>query len=152
MAKCDLCAGLTLLLAVWLGILGCRREPYAIEVSRRFSVPFELLQPHSLQELTNRFKKYSEPMRCELRLSSQAEYAVLTRYPHSGMGTLEVYCYEKVEPDHWLLRGIQFVYGSESLEVASINTNGVLELAHEGRLLNTFMSAAGGKGGGRIEK
>jgi len=139
MPKRYLCIGLTILLVAWLAGVGCQEQP-AIAKGRRFSVPQDMLQAHSLVELTNRFKHYSEPMQCELKLSPQAEYAVLTRYPSTGVGIFEVYCYERLEQDHWILRGIQFLYHSESMKVESLNTNGILELTQDGRLLSTFMS------------
>lgn len=140
MPKRHLCTRLTLLIAACALTASCR-EQSAILKGRRFSVPQDMLQAHSLRDLTNNFNKYSDGLQCELKPSAESEYALLTRYPRTGVGIFEVYCYEKIGQDHWILRGIQFIYGSQSMKVDATNRNGVLEIGHGGHPLSSFLSS-----------
>jgi hypothetical protein len=137
---------LTLVPITWLLLAlfwsGCRRSGGSSdEHDTRWSVSPKLVIANSLQELTNVFAVANREYTWTLETTVDPDFAILSRYAHSGIRSFEVYTYEKVIDGFWHLRSVSFIHASDSMKVQVQRTNDAVQLFHDRVPLFTVQSS-----------
>lgn len=110
--------------------------------STRWPVDVRVVSVASLSGLTNAFLELERPFTVRLERAGLTEYAIVSRYTHSGIRTFEVYCYEKIENEAWYLRDLVLLHFSDSMNVTVSVSNQTITLIHDGVAVCTLFPLA----------
>ncbi len=128
------------ILIPWLLLLmGCNGGS---DQTSRWPVSRNLVTPESLSSITNGFLSLGHPFTFRTVISSNYQFALVCRYPHSGLNTFEVYCFELIGNDGWYFRNTQLMHFSDSMNITvQTNQDGIL-VSHDGFPLSEIRSLA----------
>ena len=139
-ARLSLSVCAILMLSCWLG---CRQDyQQELNTDSRWTVPPKLVIASSFHDLTNDFAKHNTAFHITVEVTSNPNFAALSRYAHSGIRAFETYCYERIEGDFWHLRSVMFFHASDSMKVEALATNGAVDFVHDGVTLFSVYGAS----------
>lgn len=128
----------TTILGILLSVIGCKPS----DRTSRWPVPKHLITPKNLSALTNSFFELGHPFTFRTFESSNYQFAVVCRFPHSGIRSFEVYCFETIGDDGWYFRNVEQLHFSDSMNVAVEKTTNGIVLSHDGFRLTEIRSIA----------